>query len=208
MPTVRFRSPSELRFLLNERAALAGSVARINQDLPSLESLALKLEVRALKTRNEITVAQRSLGAFQAEIAALDLVLEQGYPEVEPSCGGTVLPWAGKYGRRGELKAFIHAAVRDAYQFGLPTGALMKAIISRFALSTNREEFIRLRHVVTKQLSLAKAAGLMRSRSGRKPGSSVWFWVPETCGAELVDYQLARGSEHEKPNAIGLEVGG
>lgn len=158
MPTVRRHTPTELRFLLTERAAVAGSLARIPKDCLLLQAELSKHEARAAQVRYRLAAMHSGELKQQTELEALDLVLKHFYPSVDPESVGAVSGWAGKYGRRGELKAFIRATVEAAYPAGVPTQKLLEAIVTRFTLGSTKEEFRRLGHVVVKQLFHFKVA--------------------------------------------------
>lgn len=209
MTTARHRTSSELRFLLTERAALAGSVARIAKDQLPLQAELASLEAQARQTRDRLAAMQSVQLNQEAELKALDRVLQYSYPGVDPASVGSVAAWAGKYGRRGELKAFIHAALQGAYPAGVPTQGLLEAIVTRFALAATKEDFIRLRHVVVSRLSQSMAEGLVHSRPGVKLSSSVWFWNAGPSAAGLLDYAATSEAFGDpQPHTFRAEVGG
>jgi hypothetical protein len=205
---VRRHTSSELRFLLTERAALAGSVTRISRDCLPLEAEVFNFEAQARKARERLEATHLRLGALQAELEALDLVLRHSFPGVDPASVSAVSAWAGKYGRRGELKAFIHATIKAAHPAGVPTQALLEAILTRFTLSSTKEDFIRLRHGVVKLLSRSKAAGLVQSQPGKKLSSSVWFWCQSSPGLAQLLEAAARSRRDQDPHIFRGEVGG
>lgn len=196
--------------MLTERAALAGAVARITSDRLPLEAELEKLESQARQKRDHLAGMQSALLKHQAQLEAIELVLKHTYPGVDPASVGAVAAWAGKYGRRGELTAFIHSTIKAAHPEGVPTQQLMEAIMSRFSLGATKEDFLRFRHVVLKRLSLAKAAGLMQSRPGKKRSSSVWFWNAGPSGAQLQALAATAGDHDDsaQPNAPRGQVGG
>ncbi|MCK7495806.1 MAG: hypothetical protein MZW92_36175 [Comamonadaceae bacterium] len=44
---------------------------------------------------------------LSARIAALDRTIELGFPVANPAAAGVVRAWAGRYGERGALAAFL-----------------------------------------------------------------------------------------------------
>ena len=63
---------------------------------------------------------QSALSKHQAQREANDLVLKHTYPGVNPASVGAVAAWAGKYGRRGELKEFVRSIIKAAHPEGVP----------------------------------------------------------------------------------------
>lgn len=209
MTAVRRHTSTELRFLLTERAALAGSLAPLPKERALLESDLARLDAQAARARERLAAMCSGQLKQQTELEAIDFVLKQFYPAVDPSGLGAVSAWAGKYGRRGELKTFIHATIEAAYPAGVPTRHLLEAIVMRFTLSASKEELGRLAHVVVKQLSLSKAAGLVQSEPGDKRSSSVWFWNAGPSAARLRGYAVAGEASYDPhPDPVRAEVGG
>lgn len=208
MTSRRTRTPSDLKFLLNERAALVGQIRSGARDCRPLEAEASKLEARARMLRDQVAAIQAERALWQAKLDAIDAVLRQTHREVAPEYSGVVSAWAGKYGRRGELKSFVLSTVRAAPN-GVPTGVLVDAVISHFhlALSTS-EARTRLRHVISKRLHQSEAQGLLYSVPGQKGGQqTVWRWNTGISAADLA--RAAMGEADDKSsNPLRGEVGG
>lgn len=80
MTTRRTRTPSDLKFLLNERAALAGLVRSSARDCRPLDAEAAKLEQKAALLRGQVAAIRAQQAKWQAEIAAIDDVLQAHTP--------------------------------------------------------------------------------------------------------------------------------
>lgn len=155
--TPRTRTPTDLKWLLNERAAIAGDIAaltvRQKTQVTKRERMALQLE-RA-KSAHDATA--RHLNSKQATLAALDASLALAYKDVEPSAAGIVHAWAGRYGKRGALTAFLLEKIRDAAPATMTTTLLIDLAIRHFGLitelmPTDRAKF---RRTVAKMLILS-----------------------------------------------------
>lgn len=208
MTTRRPYTPSDLKFLLSERAVLSGLIRSAARDCQPLEAEAARLEAKAQALRDGVAGVAAQQAKWQAAIAAIDQVLGASHPGVAPGLAGTVSAWAGKYGRRGELKAFIHSTIR-ATPTGVATGALVDAVIIRFQLALpNSEARSRLRHVISKQLHESKVQGLLHAVRANKGGLPTrWFWNTGVTGAELL--QLATEAHRdETAHSLRGEVGG
>lgn len=158
--------------------------------------------------RDQVSAIQAQQDKWQAGIAAIDDMLRESYPEAVPDSAGVVAAWAGKYGRRGELKAFIHSTVQ-ASPHGVATGALVDAVISHFNLAvTTSEARSRVRHVISKRLHQSKELGLVRADRADKGGQqTVWFWNTGRAGDELM--RLSREACCDQvTNAVRGEVDG
>lgn len=155
----RTRTPSAIKWLLNERAALAGKAQRLEAELQRI---------------------QQELSAVQEKLAALDTTLELLDKSVATDAVGTVNAWAGKYGARGAVKACVLSHLQAAGNAGInvSTLALQAAAALGVELPTKKDFSAFRRDTVHAVLKRAKADGLtevlVAARGGHTP--QVWRW--------------------------------
>ena len=159
MSTPRTRTPSDIKWLANEMAALAGELERIDEQMARLR--ARHHQVRA--TRAEL-----------ARVAGLMSVpsLPQLVPPVRahPERGG-----------RGAFRGFIREMLRTAYPGAVDTRALTAAAADRFGLQFPTEaERNHFRHrQVLKALQKLVDMKEVEALHTRKTGANcigVWRW--------------------------------
>lgn len=208
MTTRRTRTPSDLKFLLNERAVLTGQIRSGVRDCQPLEAEVSKLEARACMLRDQVAAIRAQQARWQECLDAVEDMLREAHPEAAPDAAGVVAAWAGKYGGRGALKTFIHSAIQ-ASPDGISTVALVDAVIGHFHLAVATSEARnRLRHVISKRLHQSKVSGLVRAvRAETRRRQTLWFWNSGPAGDELM--RLSREACCDQvSNAVRGEVGG
>jgi hypothetical protein len=128
------KTPSDLKWLLNERAAVAGTIA---DALARQKAMQARL-ARAKRQVSELTAAlagaQTALAGSQATLSALDATLNLAYAEVDPDALGPVNVWATKYGKRGGLKEFLLQTLKDAAPAPVTTTLLINFVAIHFGL--------------------------------------------------------------------------
>lgn len=92
----RTRTPPDLKWLLNERAAIAGRIQKLEKVLHGLHKM------------------EQSLSECRGTLDALDTAIGLAYQGVRPDAAGTVNAWAGKYGQLGALTEFVVQLLREA----------------------------------------------------------------------------------------------
>jgi len=155
----RTRTPSAIKWLLNERAALAGKAQRLEAELQRI---------------------QRELPAVQEKLAALDTTLELLDKSVAPDAAGAVNAWAGKYGARGAVKDCVLSHLQSAGKSGIDVSTLAQQVAAALGveLPTKKDFSAFRRDTVHAVLKRAKANGLVEillaTRGGHTP--QVWRW--------------------------------
>lgn len=155
----RARTPPVFKWLLNERAALAGEAQRLKADLERI---------------------QRELPAILGKLAALDATMSAIDPLVAPDAAGTVKAWAGKYGERGAVKACVLSHLQAAGHSGVDVSTLALQVAAALGvdLPTKKDFSAFRRDTVHAVLKRAKADGLtevlIAARGGHTP--QVWRW--------------------------------
>lgn len=110
----RTRTPSELKWLLNERAAVAGRVQKTEARQRSLEAHVRQCQRQLEKAVHCVTDVKKSLSEYQDALQALDTTIELAYQQVRPDAAGVVNALDGKYGRRGVLTQFVALLLQKA----------------------------------------------------------------------------------------------
>lgn len=111
-PSVGLYTPPDIKWLRNQRATIAG-------DIEYAESRAAALIERIGQLMDELSQAQSELSGMQelasvrsAQHAALLRTIELVAAELKPLEDGKVRAWAGRYGERGALTAFVREHLR------------------------------------------------------------------------------------------------
>lgn len=177
-PVQRTRTPPDVKWLLNERAALAGEVSKAEATQAGLQAKQARLTQQLTKVQFLMERSQCAQSRAQASMAALDATLALAHSRVEPTAGGVVEAWAGKYGKRGGLGEFIAQSLREAAPAPLTTSVLMDLAARQFGLTfplaAERRSFNKS---VNSALTWLRRRGLAEPLHRREPGShGVWRW--------------------------------
>lgn len=158
----RTRTPPELKWALNERAAVAGELQSIEAEL----------------TR---------LAARKEQLAALLHHLDNVYSQLAPQAPAVpvlVVNARQRYGGQGNCIAWVRETLRAAYPQALATSALTEAAIQAFGLQVasvdQRKRFRNnsLRSALRKLLVLSEAERL-HDFKGVPHRAGVWRWKPK-----------------------------
>lgn len=151
-PSGRTQTAPELKWLLNERAALAGRLESLHQAETKLRLLVAAAEALLAKRRAQLAGAERCTTDTEAKLQALGQTIALGYPDVRPDSAGTVKART-RFGQRGALIAFLLQAVTDAGEVGLSTGRLTDLVRDAFGVPTSdRAERLALLSTVRNRL--------------------------------------------------------
>ena len=132
--------------------------------------------------------------ALQTTLNAMDATIGLAYADVEPSAGGVVHAWAGRYGEWGALTNFVGQTLRNAASHSVSTTELIDKAIAQFALdivvSPDRISLkysikSSLRHLVKKDL-VEKIIGPIRGSGPRG-----WCWKQPLTLADLAEQATA-----------------
>jgi hypothetical protein len=173
------RTPPELKWLLNERAALAGLAARLpEQERRAAARLALaQAELATAQAWADSIVRSRNLCAER--LTALDHTLGLLAPNVNPCAGGTVNAWSGRFGKRGSLVAFLKETLRVVAPATLSTGTLAGMVKAHFSVdATTPETRKSLQNNVRGRLHELRASGWVDSLKpgGTRASEAMWQW--------------------------------
>ncbi|PQA78056.1 hypothetical protein C5F53_06895 [Rhodoferax sp. TS-BS-61-7] len=175
------RTPPDIKWLLNERAALAGEVEKA---LAKQAVLAHKRD----RLRNQLAVVLKAMersqvaqARSQASLDALDATMGIVNKGVNPGAGGSVWAWAGKYGSRGGLGEYIARVLEGAAPEPVTTSVLIDLASRQFGLvlstPAERRSF---RKSVSSALTSFQKRNLIEAVHDRKAGShGLWCWREE-----------------------------
>lgn len=187
-PTSRSRTPPDIKWLLNERAALAGAYARAVARQLELREKCERLEQELSRLQRQIEGAVASANRTQASLDALDATMGLIDTRLEPTAAGEVNAWAGKYGKRGALGAFIEQALRQASPEPLTMTILLNLVAKQFELTlTTPSDRQSLRKSVTSALRALLKRGCIEPLHSRESGShGLWRWKSQVPSFEAL----------------------
>lgn len=176
----RTRTPPDLKWLLNERAALAGKAEKTLRRIGGLKvkvaALESPLAIAKATLAGALRVRQETLSTLQA----LDATIELAHRNVRPDAAGTVCAWSGKYGKRGALKGFIAQALRETSPRALTTVSVVAAAAQYFGLPLETvAERLSFRDTIRQCLRrLRDVEGTVESLHERRLGApaALWRW--------------------------------
>ena len=206
-PVLRSRTPPDLKWLLNERAAIAGEV---NKATIRCQALAAKMETLQREQKNlrhKMQSVSNVKNELQVTLDALDTTIGLAYRNVRPDAAGVVNAWAGKYGHWGGMTEFIVQALKDAS----PAPVNLRHLITRVALHfqiviVTPADRTSLKKSVNNTVARLAKRGLvypMHSRVGNKPG--LWCWKQPATLADLAvrAAAIAKAAADEAARANG-----
>ena len=173
--TSRRNTPPKLKWLLNERAAVVGTIDLLDNRAAERQKLLKKFEEKALVLRHELQGLEQRRISAQAQMEAFDYVLRAEHPNLDVAAAGKVRGWANKHGKRGALKDFVIKFIREASPQAVSTTDIRSAVLKHFGLElTTPLERERFCGGVTKLLSLARREGLIERLP--TPAGSAGLW--------------------------------
>jgi hypothetical protein len=182
-----------VKWLLNERAALAGEVSKAQATQQGLLAKQSRLQKQLAGVHVLLTRSLVAQGRAQASIDALDATLALAHSRVEPTAGGVVDAWAGKYGKRGGLGEFIAQALRDVAPAPLTTTVLMDMAARHFGLAfplpADRRSFNKSVNSSLTWLRKRDQAEPLHSRALSSHG--IWRWKAQTPTLEALQARAA-----------------
>ena len=194
-PAPRGRTPPDVKWLLNERAALAGVVSKAAAKQCLLRAKMARLERQLVLTQGLLERAQCAGSRAQSSVEALDATLALAHPRVAPAAGGAVDAWAGKYGERGGLIRFVQDTLLQTAPASLTMTVLVDLASRQFGVTFDHPKDRRsFRKSVSSALVGLHTRGLVEPLHSRAEGShGVWRWKNQTPTLEALHRQ---GLEH------------
>jgi hypothetical protein len=176
--SARARTPPDVKWLLNERAAVAGEVENALYRENQLQENLRQAELGVLRAIASVDAIGRLVANKKAALNALDATINLVDSRVEPTAAGLVHAWAGKYGARGAFSAFLVQTLKDAFPAPMTTQLLSNLAVSEFGLGREQTFHLgefrrslgrRLRHLRSQNLIC-----VLPSRSVSAVG--IWRW--------------------------------
>ena len=176
-------TPSTLKWLLNERAALSGQFLRLEAAGSRLGYRQARLEAELQACLAQADHVRLKRTDVAARIACLDHTMQLLESRLEPASAGTVHAWQGRYGARGGKKRFIEDALKSVFPAALPSPVLVTLVIEAFKLTffDQKERESYRRNMVVRLRRMAAAGQIERIRRPGNVGSGHWRWkAPST----------------------------
>lgn len=213
-PSVGLCTPPTLRWLRNQRAAIAG-------DIEYAESRAATLNERIDQLTDQLSLAQSEFSGLQelasiraAQHAALLKTIELEDACLKPMDDGAVRAWAGRYGERGALTVFVRDHLRMIAPRSMRGIEITRLTAAHFGIAMlTRED--RIKHSNTVRTTLRRLRdmhGVLECVPGfrGKLPQPRWRWKPESTLAELHKLAMAVGvgvtHDGTHPHAVRGEV--
>lgn len=174
------RTPPDLKWLLNERASILGAIE-------SQDERRLLLQAKQQKLEHQLEIIQResqrtgvAIGRLKTNLQALDAAIGMVQSKANPECLGAVQAWAGRYGERGALTAFVKATLQTCAPEMLTMTVLMDMAAAQFGQTfTVPAERRSFRKSVRSALhSLHQKGYLEPLHSGEGSKHGQWRWKP------------------------------
>jgi hypothetical protein len=201
---VREQTPPLLKWLLVERATLAGDIERskereasLRRELERAQELQAHFAQQVELLQSRTALLPLVLADRKKRLAALDSSIATAYQNrVAPDAAGTVRAFAVEYRTRGSLKALLLKMLQDAAPGSLDTLTIVQRAIDHFGLSfaTKAERNAFRGNTVRCQLLKFKEEGLVDAlHSGKSGQVGVWRWKDSTPTlADLMAQMAAR----------------
>jgi hypothetical protein len=173
----RTRTPAELKWLLNERAALCGRLAAYAEPREELRARVFRLETELQASRAALSVCDQAIAEVSAAIAALDTTMHLGFPQAAPASAGVVRAHT-KYGERGALTNFLQGHLRRMSPQSFTAAELRSVVVPHFGLTflTPREQR-KFRSSFSKMLiHIRDRQGTIENLSVGEPAQTRWRW--------------------------------
>jgi hypothetical protein len=184
---VRTRTPAHLKWLLNERAAVAGALRSLAVREAELQGLLGAIARQREIRERELAALTHALAYFERKCAA------------RPLGTAPVRAHQGRYGERGGLGEFLLGMLQASAPQALDTVTLTERIVERFgvAFATARERERFIANSVRPALRRLQAKGLVEPLGAVRPGAGQWrvtHW-PMTLGSLGHGAGLERAAE-------------
>lgn len=150
------RTPPEIKWLLVERATLAGDIEQLARRQALLDA---KME------------------ALQAKVQALDTSIRLLDARVNGSVAGKIRRHCQQYGERGALKAFIMHTLRET-EHGLSIRAVARLTAAHFGIEflTIAELTRYCQNSIRPLLKELRSQALVENLPGTQPDGMLWRW--------------------------------
>jgi hypothetical protein len=192
----RRNTPPDLKWLLNERASVLGAIQSQDERRSQLEAKQQRLEHQLEIVQRDCQRTGVAIGRLQTNLQALDTAIAMAYSQANPESAGAVQAWAGRYGERGALTAFVKSALQHCAPSMLTMTVLMdmaaKQFGQTFTLPSERRSF---RKSVRSALHALHQKGYVEPlHSGQSSEHGQWRWkAPFSSLDELREQAQSQG---------------
>lgn len=202
------KTPSDLKWLLNERAAIAGAIEKVTTQCQHWDQKLAKAERQYQKAveehKNAVSPLRRELGRNQAVLQALDKTISLAYNNVRCDAGGVVSAWAGKYGQLGALTQFVQHTLSQVAPESLSVTNLIDACVLQFNLKhPTPGDRRKLKCTLNGMLPRLQKRGLVEKVTALGPGYPSYWRAVNRFGAVSLRRQAAKaleGASHDLPD--------
>jgi hypothetical protein len=189
-----------LKWLLNERAAIAGAIAKGMALQAALQKKRLHQERALAKVVQHIDGNLQMLSEKRATLEAMDATIEMVDSRVNAAAGGTVRAWAERYGARGGLQRHVAQILEKS----APSAVSMAQIIQQsaehfgtvFLAPPERESF---RWSIKSALTRLQRAHMVEQVPGGAVNvSRFWRWKANQLPTIAQIAAMLEASEHDR----------
>jgi hypothetical protein len=196
----RTRTPADLKWLLNERAAVAGAIETSLGRKVQIENHLARAQQQVAELVQALAGASGTLATKQVSLAALDRTIALAYASVAPWAGGVIKAWAGKYGQRGGLQEFVVQALKGVAPQPITTLILMSHAANHFGLTlATPQDRKKFRNSVRSILRGLQAKGIVEALHKQKGKvSGAWCWAGDRVPSMADLAAIQAGAAHDR----------
>jgi hypothetical protein len=198
----RVRTPPDLKWLLNERAAIAGRIEKATARCSHFTERLARLQKSVEVVNRKVQDALDSKSHLQQSLGALDATIGLAYSRVRPNAAGVINVWEGKRRKRGALATYIKQTLQSAAPEAVNTRFLIDNAIQKFELLVSTPaDRTRVKWAIASVIRKLNANGLIElalPQTHAAPGA--WRWKPPTSFADITAkaQRLAKAKEEAR----------
>jgi hypothetical protein len=203
-----------LKWLLVERATLAGDIARLQgreavvaRELKQAQERLALLTLEAERLQLCQTQLPLLLGEKQVQLAALDTAIRLASADQASPTAAGVINASCRYGKRGELKAFIVKLLQESAPEAVDTQTLTDRVTTHFGidLPTSVERHAFKRNTIVPQLFRLTEHAVVEALHVQAPGKAggLWRWKSAYPSME----SLASSTQAEDVSVVAVASG-
>ena len=198
-------TPPQQKWLTGMRARIAGDLARAEQGASEWEWHARKAEQKLAAERRQHELFLAHVAQLRAKLSAMDGAIRLCKETLDPSTIAAVKAWAGKYGKRGAIKAALQQILERAAPDFVSTTALYEELASHLGLlhATWKERKTWIDRTLLSQMQKWRAAGAVERgvrRSLKSQNEACWRWK-QTKRATMAELRARDAEARDRRNA-------
>jgi hypothetical protein len=156
-----------------------------------LEAKQLNVAQQLEKVKRTRQGAEVTAERLKANLQALDISIALVHQAVNPSCAGSVHAWAGRYGERGALTAFVKTTLQANAPNAVPMTALLNLSANKFGqvfvVPSERRSFRKSVRSALHALHLKGLVEPLHDGAGSEHGQ--WRWKAPFSSLEALQKQ-------------------